>query len=94
MFFIGNDRFIFWTSHLFLDGILHRNICCILNDNNEKLELLKMNYLPIKNELLTLYFSTKMLKIISKKRNLNFDYDWNFNIKKDKLKLVKKKNKY
>ena len=89
LFLIGNDGFIFCCSRLFIDGLSHRNLCGILSDCNESFELPNINYLPIKNELITLYLSTKMLKFISKKRNLKFDYDWNFDIKKDKLKLVK-----
>ena len=89
LFLIGNDGFIFCCSHLFIDWLSNRNLCCIISDCNESFELPNINYLPIKNELITLYLSTKMLKFISKKRNLKFDYDWNFDIKKDKLKLVK-----
>ena len=98
---IANDGFIICYSHVLMDGSTAFNTLTLLTDNPNILILHKYHYLPIFNEIFTIYNFTKYMIRGIQKLNLSYDYDWkvsdNSIIIKSKisieyLKLLKKKN--
>jgi hypothetical protein len=84
----GKDGYIVCFSHTLLDGITSYNITTILADKQEPIILPRFYYIPIYNELLTIYGLVLLSFQGLPKLNLSYDYH---SRKTDYCKIVKAK---